>query len=353
MDANTLSTADLICEKLVHQVKNSKLNFSLFETPYSVNISLRKKLIKEFSTSNLANQVSSIIIDNREQKPVLVEENKVLKIEIKRLEAQKESDKEVIKVLECKIEQAESEVYRHLKEAKNAREVPEDAAVLKEVINNLNKVVARNKNELSNASKTIKCKDKEIHDLKNKGLNQQDTIKNSKEKIKDLKAENVQLEKEINTNKRKFEKKHSLKDKNKNVHNIEIETDPHPPVKANLIELAQICSSVTAQTAPLQTSAGTPAQTPATPQSCTANQALASDNSLLTSQSTATSTGTNIASPRNASGATPQFSSTSLKESPAVTSSSWVPFSKRIQCGKCDRKCMDNKDLEHHNLLWH
>ena len=259
-------------------------------------------------------------------------------------------------LLECKIEHAESEVYRHLKEAKHAKEVrekvTEDATVLKEVINNLNKEIARYKNELSHASKTIKSKDKEIHNLNNKGLNQQDTIKNSKEKIKDLKEDKVQLEKEINIIKRKFEKNHSIKDKNKNFYNVEIETDPLPPSKANLIELAQICSSVTAQpAAPLQTSAGTTPRTPATPHSCTAM----SDNYLLTSKSTATPTptATKYTSPRNTSVTPPQFSTASLKESSAVTSSSWVKSYKTIQCDQCERKCVDIKDLEHHNLLWH
>ena len=45
-------SAQTICENLVTQIKRSNLNFILSETPYSVNISLRKRFLKEINPNN-------------------------------------------------------------------------------------------------------------------------------------------------------------------------------------------------------------------------------------------------------------------------------------------------------------
>jgi DNA repair exonuclease SbcCD ATPase subunit len=48
------------------------------------------------------------------------------------------------------------------------------------------------------------------------------------------------------------------------------------------------------------------------------------------------------------------FTSTpSTSSSSAVTSSSNTSFQERIQCDHCSRKCVDERDMEHHIFLWH
>ena len=231
MDATTFAGTQNTCENLVNQVKNSNLNFLIFsETPYSVNICIKKRFIKEFSSSNFPAHQEINALSNNSVKSNLIDENKMLKLQIERLKAEKESNKEVIEMLEGKMEKAESEVYTHFTETKKAKEalekVTEDASVLKNVINNLNKEASKNKNEITQFSKVIKAKNKEIYNLECKALNQQDTITNIKEKIKELKKEKTQIEKEVKTMKQKHDKKHGIKDKNQNLNmdNVDKET---------------------------------------------------------------------------------------------------------------------------------
>ena len=45
--------------------------------------------------------------------------------------------------------------------------------------------------------------------------------------------------------------------------------------------------------------------------------------------------------------------SPSAKASPAMTYSGLTSNQLRIPCDKCDRKCVNQKDMEHHIQLWH
>ena len=45
--------------------------------------------------------------------------------------------------------------------------------------------------------------------------------------------------------------------------------------------------------------------------------------------------------------------STTIKATPAVNSSRWTSTQLRIPCDKCDRKCVNKKDMEMHIFLWH
>ena len=49
---------------------------------------------------------------------------------------------------------------------------------------------------------------------------------------------------------------------------------------------------------------------------------------------------------------TPTSSSSAFITS-AVTTSSSTSVQERIQCDQCSRKCVDNRDMEHHIYLWH
>ena len=90
MDAANLASAQKICENLVNQVKNSKLNFILNETPYCVNISIKKRFLKEFPMFSAADLQSShrASTDNS----ILVRENENLKAQIDKLEAENEAN---------------------------------------------------------------------------------------------------------------------------------------------------------------------------------------------------------------------------------------------------------------------
>ena len=73
-------TAELICETLVQQIKRSRLNFLISETSYGVNISLKKKIIKEASSGDVANVWRNFeLFSGGDKNNKLVEENKLLK----------------------------------------------------------------------------------------------------------------------------------------------------------------------------------------------------------------------------------------------------------------------------------
>ena len=132
-------TAELICETLVQQIRRSRLNFLISETSYGVNISLKKKVIKEASTKEIANVWRNLeLFKGSDENGELAEENKLLRRSVEKLESENVTNKEIINVLESKVEKAESEAYLTLKEIRVAREyrgkVVQDNTVLKDVI---------------------------------------------------------------------------------------------------------------------------------------------------------------------------------------------------------------------------
>ena len=136
------------CEILLNQVKNSKLNFILSETPYSVNICLKKRFVKEFPHQSYHSEISSLPYTTCDRN--LVEENTNLKAHVESLLEEKASERHLIKILEEKVAKAEAEAYRHLKELKTSTDALEkektNNAVTKKVIEDLNKEITKNKN---------------------------------------------------------------------------------------------------------------------------------------------------------------------------------------------------------------
>ena len=71
--------AELICETLVQQIRRSRLNFLISETSYGVNISLKKKIIKDASSGDIASVWRNFeLFGGGDENDKLVEENKLL-----------------------------------------------------------------------------------------------------------------------------------------------------------------------------------------------------------------------------------------------------------------------------------
>ena len=106
---------------------------------------------------------------------------------------------------------AESELNKNVKETKALNKALyneiENAKVLKAVIKKHDSDATNKANEINCAIKTIKSKDKEIHNLENKTNNQQDTIKRLKADKDKLKAEKIKCEKELIKKTEKYAKK--------------------------------------------------------------------------------------------------------------------------------------------------
>ena len=161
MTVNFRPTPKEVCENLLHQIKTSKLNFQLLETPYSVNICIRKTFLKEFSrdlTTPGLNDSSNIIENANKSDPF--EEVEKLKQSLAASEAEKQKCKQVIDILESKLEKAESELFNHFNGTKELQKVIEKekqgAAVLKGVINKVNKEISKNRSDLNSMAKSQK-----------------------------------------------------------------------------------------------------------------------------------------------------------------------------------------------------
>ena len=122
-----------------------------------------------------------------------------LKAELADVKAQLKISKENTKELETKVAAAESEVCKVYKETNNWKEAltkkDDDIKALKISIKN----AAAEKHQISvdllNNKKSLKLKNKEIHDLENYKINHQETVQNLKENVSNLKKERKTLEK--------------------------------------------------------------------------------------------------------------------------------------------------------------
>ena len=203
------STPRDVCENLVHQVKVSNLNFTLNETPFTVNLCIRKSFTKDFDPLNILNLPKSV--PEAEQSAhvnALLEENEKLKNAVEDKDANIKSLKDKVKTLEEAGAKTESDLYKHRKKMEAQSKTIEDNKVLENVMKNLNGEVSRLSSDLKAANKTAKAKEKEIYNLENKNLNQQETIKRLKEDLSKLKAEKSKTDKDIKKLNKKIESDH-------------------------------------------------------------------------------------------------------------------------------------------------
>ena len=119
MVANQQITPHQVCDNLLIQVKNSQLNFHLSETPYSINLSIRKRFLKE--ANSLLDLVTYAFENSDKDNASSNSENEKLKKVIEEKEVENKAFKETVAILESKVENAEAELVRHFKESKNLR----------------------------------------------------------------------------------------------------------------------------------------------------------------------------------------------------------------------------------------
>ena len=211
MSIPTLSPAE-VCEKLLNQVKTSNLNYILSETPYSANICIRKWFQK--------NKVATLLSSESENS--YIEDNKRLKMKLKKVETENDALKVTVRSLEKKAEKAESDLNDFKKKNKNVSDdKTEDIKILKSVIKKNNEEISMLKVDSGQRNKIIKSKEKEIFNLVNKNENQMDTIKTLKENNNSLKIEIKKLDKTMKQKKKDSDKKiealiKSSKDLNEN-----------------------------------------------------------------------------------------------------------------------------------------
>ena len=188
--------ASEVCNKILQGIKSSNLNFVINETPYSANICIRKRFVKEIVSSfdaSLQNQT-----EFQEQNEKLKNQISELVAKLNDSEAKFATANDAVATLETKVQKSESKLSDMMKNSKFALDdKKEEIKLLNNVIKNHADEVSRIKNENRKLTKSAKVYDKEAYNLENKIANQGETIKTLKESVNILKADKNKLEKVI------------------------------------------------------------------------------------------------------------------------------------------------------------
>ena len=257
--------AQSVCQQLISQLKLSHLNYLVTETPYSAQITIRKRFLKEYSGPNSNFFLFGSDVKNLEsQIKELTDENAILKKEIANEKDAKKIDKDNIEVLEGKIKHAEAEALKAYERSKV------ETSSLKNVNKNLNTEHEQLKSDLNLRSKNLKQKEKEVTKLQMKVDNLENTVKEIRCESKNLKAEHKRLEKSLKLAKTPDASNHALsnkKDRNKIDSNQNI-----PEVSMSEPSVHQIALPTTIATSPPTTP--TPAPSSPSPWSASVQQTL-------------------------------------------------------------------------------
>ena len=93
------------CAKILSSVRNSNLNYSSQETPFSIYMTVRKSWNRKSIESRLSDY-------SEPSSEIVLRENLVLKAELADLKTQLEISKNITSEIETKMAAAESEVYQ-------------------------------------------------------------------------------------------------------------------------------------------------------------------------------------------------------------------------------------------------
>ena len=165
MDANYAANI------VISSVKKSNLNFYIRESPFSLEINLRKTFIKNKNGKVLQLPTSELTNDNTKEHRLKLEENS-----LEKLESELNKTRNALHELRVELEKAKTETFELLSKAYNAKK---DAEKLETDIKalNLKNNDLQNKIEILNSekiasTKNIKSKVKEISrlEIKNREL---------------------------------------------------------------------------------------------------------------------------------------------------------------------------------------
>ena len=181
------------CSEVLDCIRNSNLNYSCQETPYSLYITVRKSWNKHIQSSNA--QLRHVQEDRDRKVAGSNSKNQ----ELSDVKADLESTKKVNDELRTKIETAMADIKHHQSESEEKLSRKDDEnKVLKNTLENCKSEKERLKSELKSLQKVLKSKDKEIFNLETFKLNNQDavsSVKNENEKLKMLEKKKVNLQK--------------------------------------------------------------------------------------------------------------------------------------------------------------
>ena len=190
------------CDLLLSLVKNSNLNFSLSESPFSVSLSIKKSFIRKANGILRASNICEFSSQGlKEENKILKDKNIGLQAVIEQTDALENTVHELSSKLQKANEFAETTsksnnnmLEKFKRNTKQLDEKTEEIKLLKGVIAKHTEEVAKYKSEIKETTKLIKSNQKETHNLEKKVENQQNTIKNLKDANNKIKNENKKLE---------------------------------------------------------------------------------------------------------------------------------------------------------------
>ena len=215
------------CDHVINSVRASCLNFSIHETPYSVYLSVRKS----FSKSKTSPKLESTLLPSTSQKNMYENEIEALKAALKDAEM---ANNVLVNKYEEAVDDSETshtEIKRLQAEidglkVKGVEKVESEIIKKNKIIQDLNSDKLKLESEVSeaeknwkSANKSLKIKDKELHDLHKESNIILESYGQTKDELRDLKSK---LNKEIKTNE-KIQKK---KDKKESLDNLKVPTVP-------------------------------------------------------------------------------------------------------------------------------
>lgn len=248
-----------ISEQILWLVKNSNLNFSAQETPFSLDIRIKKSFVtkwlnqpNDFPKQEFLSQLaakddlifslekkvtllqeklenSHLNKDSNEDKRLeaVIEEKVALKEEFEKICDENAKNNEIIEILEQKLENAEKDLFNIAHKNKADMEAKlDEIKVLKSTITKTNVIFSNKTKELAEANKTIKLNEKSIYNLEQKNLNQKDTISRLKENLNDTKKEKKKLEEIFKKEEKKVKKKELVTNSGKDVSERNVFTCP-------------------------------------------------------------------------------------------------------------------------------
>ena len=198
----------LVCDQLINYVKESGLNFCLYESPFGVTLNVKKSFIKGKDGNVVIPKHSFFHYDSRTEKKTYVKEIEALNCTIADLEANQGTLNNTIENLDKKLQESKGEIVDLLFEKNEAVKAKVEAEKKfsveiseTEKLKTTAKILKEEKDVLLKDKKTltnsIKARDKEVHNLNVKNENLTFNLSNIKAEKYDIMNEKNKAAKEL------------------------------------------------------------------------------------------------------------------------------------------------------------
>jgi predicted nucleic acid-binding Zn-ribbon protein len=360
--------ASRTCETLLSNLKTSNLNYSLCESPFGVKLEIKKSFIREkdgtVRSSGLFHDSKLLLDENKSLSLALAAQgydhqnllktNWEFRMELERVKDERVEHMSEKDAMEEDLEKKETEIMelkntlKHFEVKAGDPEIKKLKHENKELlckfensrleIKNLKSEISALKSEKNNLSVACKASRKEITELSKKNDKEKELLKIKIVDLNTFKQEAKAKERaEIRQN-RKAIKKSKKEAKVVVIDSLEHDTtaDENENITVDVVTNNRF-------------------QTLADTNDDEENQAQDHPEPRLEGESSDqknSMSGASFFAPRPSTAVTTFTVTSSSVTSSSVTSSSST-FQERIQCDQCLRKCVDERDMEHHIYLWH